>query len=163
MALDRSVRHLACGLLCLHTAHASEADGGKAACLPSGTGAFGSNGSGGIYEAQLTLALTPSKHAWWHLGTGAAGYWLAVSLQLLVLSLRGDPHDYALDYTLFGLLPYVRGRTGEEKALPSEKKALRSADGKLHATGAIRADDEGYATNGHASAANGFQNKCKSQ
>ena len=147
----------------MHTAHASEADGGEAACLPSGTGAFGSNGSGGILEAQLTLALASSKHAWWHLGTGAAGYWLAVSLQLLVLSLRGDPHDYALSYTLFGLLPYARRRTGEEKALLSEKKAPRDGNGKLHANGAIRADDEGYAANGHASVPNGFQHKCKSQ
>ena len=81
-----------------------------------------------------------------------------------MLSLRGDPRDYALDYTLFGLLPYVRGRTSGEKGLPpSEKMPLRSVNGKLHADGAISANDEGYAANGYASVANGSQNKCKSQ
>lgn len=120
-----------------------------------------------LTRAKLTvgkpLAFLLELHAWWHLGTGAAGYWLAVSLQLLVLSLRGDPHYYALSYTLFGLLPYVRRRTGEEKVLLSEKKAPQDGKGMLHAVGAIRADDEGYAANGHASVANGFQHKCKSQ
>ncbi|KAK9898568.1 alkaline phytoceramidase [Cystobasidium minutum MCA 4210] len=47
-------------------------------------------------------------HAWWHLGTGLGSYYLATSTQLLVLSLREDPHNIELNYAFYGILPYVK-------------------------------------------------------
>lgn len=48
------------------------------------------------------------QHAWWHLGTGLGSYYLAISCQLLVLSLKEDPRDVQLGYAFSGLLPFVK-------------------------------------------------------
>lgn len=62
----------------------------------------------------LTRVIQPAEvlilyqHAWWHLGTGLGSYYLATSCQLLVLSLREDPHDIEVDYAFHGILPFVK-------------------------------------------------------
>lgn len=59
----------------------------------------------GLLGKPLSFAL--ELHAWWHIGTGIGGYLLAVSLQLLVLSLKEDPRQVSLEWGFGGWLPMV--------------------------------------------------------